>query len=118
MRAFLSIGVIGLLSGVVVGQAFDLADVSAKALTPSMRGPVLRGGTAYGIDADKVLSGPGWLEPDRFDVIAGPPPPSGSNGAVFFEDALNKQLGIKLEMQKRPMPVLVIDHVEEKPTDN
>ena len=33
-------------------------------------------------------------------------------------DAVNKQLGLKLEMQKRPLPVLVIDHVEEKPTDN
>ena len=33
-------------------------------------------------------------------------------------DALNKQLGLKLEMQKRPLPVLVIDHVEEKPADN
>ncbi len=29
-----------------------------------------------------------------------------------------KQLGLKLDMQKRPVPVLVIDHVEEKPTDN
>ena len=31
---------------------------------------------------------------------------------------MNKQLGIKMEMKKRPMQVLVIDHVEEKPTDN
>jgi uncharacterized protein (TIGR03435 family) len=33
-------------------------------------------------------------------------------------DALPKQLGLKLEMQKHPKPVLVIDHVEQKPTDN
>jgi uncharacterized protein (TIGR03435 family) len=33
-------------------------------------------------------------------------------------DAVNKQLGLKLEMRKRPMPVLVIDRIEEKPTDN
>ena len=33
-------------------------------------------------------------------------------------DALSKQLGIKMEMRKRKLPVLVIDHVEEKPTDN
>jgi uncharacterized protein (TIGR03435 family) len=33
-------------------------------------------------------------------------------------EALNRQLGLKLDMQKRPLPVLVIDHVEEKPTDN
>ncbi|HLK67400.1 MAG TPA: TIGR03435 family protein [Bryobacteraceae bacterium] len=33
-------------------------------------------------------------------------------------DAVNRQLGLKLEMEKRPLPVLVIDHVEEKPTEN
>jgi uncharacterized protein (TIGR03435 family) len=38
-------------------------------------------------------------------------------GALSFMDALERQLGLKLEMQKRPLPVLVIDHVEEKPTD-
>jgi uncharacterized protein (TIGR03435 family) len=40
------------------------------------------------------------------------------NGALSLSDAISKQLGLKLEMQKRPTPVLVIDHVEEKPTDN
>ena len=38
-------------------------------------------------------------------------------GGLSLPDALDKQLGLKLEMQKRSMPVLVIDHVEEKPTD-
>jgi len=37
---------------------------------------------------------------------------------LSFFDALDRQLGLKLEKEKRPMPVLVIDHVEEKPTDN
>jgi uncharacterized protein (TIGR03435 family) len=40
------------------------------------------------------------------------------NGAVSIFDAIDKQLGLKLEMHKRPIPVLVIDHIEEKPTDN
>jgi uncharacterized protein (TIGR03435 family) len=40
------------------------------------------------------------------------------SGALSLLDALPKQLGLKLELQKRPMPVFVIDHVEEKPTDN
>lgn len=39
-----------------------------------------------------------------------------SDSLTLFE-ALNK-LGLKLEMQKRPMPVLVIDHIEQKPTEN
>jgi len=40
-----------------------------------------------------------------------------SNGLSLFE-ALNRQLGLKLEQQKRPTPVLVIDHCERKPVDN
>jgi uncharacterized protein (TIGR03435 family) len=33
-------------------------------------------------------------------------------------EALLKQLGLKLQMEKRPIPVLVVDHVEDKPTQN
>ena len=55
---------------------------------------------------------------------AGQQPPGGAptasdpNGAVSVFDAVSKQLGLKLEEKKRPVSVLVIDHVEEKPTDN
>ena len=37
---------------------------------------------------------------------------------LTLAEAIEKQLGLKLEMEKRPMPVIVIDHLEEKPTDN
>jgi uncharacterized protein (TIGR03435 family) len=55
-----------------------------------------------------------------------PPPPSGGatptasdpNGALSLFDAISKQLGLKLVKEKRPAPVLVIDHIDEKPTDN
>jgi uncharacterized protein (TIGR03435 family) len=40
------------------------------------------------------------------------------SGALSLFDALTKQLGLKLEMQKHPLPALVIDHIEEKPTEN
>jgi uncharacterized protein (TIGR03435 family) len=40
------------------------------------------------------------------------------NGALSLGDAMAKQLGVKLVKEKRPSPVLVIDHIEEKPTDN
>ena len=40
------------------------------------------------------------------------------NGALSLPDAISKQLGLKLELEKRPAPVLVIDHVEQKPTEN
>jgi uncharacterized protein (TIGR03435 family) len=39
-------------------------------------------------------------------------------GVLSLFDAVNQQLGLKLELQKRPVPVLVIDHIEEKPADN
>jgi len=39
-------------------------------------------------------------------------------GGISLFDAVEKQLGLKLDAQKRPCPVLVIDHIEEKPTDN
>jgi uncharacterized protein (TIGR03435 family) len=43
---------------------------------------------------------------------------SDPSGAVSLFDTVNRQLGLKLEKQRRPAPVLVIDHIEEKPTEN
>jgi uncharacterized protein (TIGR03435 family) len=51
--------------------------------------------------------------------------PGGSNAqsaaepidAMTLFDALLKQLGLKLENRKRPMPVVVIDHVEQTPVE-
>jgi uncharacterized protein (TIGR03435 family) len=55
-----------------------------------------------------------------------PPPGAGADtpgasdpvGGTSLFDAVEKQLGLKLEMQKRSYPVFVIDHIEEKPTEN
>jgi uncharacterized protein (TIGR03435 family) len=40
------------------------------------------------------------------------------NGTLSLFDAVQRQLGLKLELRKRPMPVLVIDRVNEQPSDN
>jgi uncharacterized protein (TIGR03435 family) len=40
------------------------------------------------------------------------------SGTITLFDALNKQLGLKLETVKRPVQVLVIDKVERKPLEN
>jgi uncharacterized protein (TIGR03435 family) len=40
------------------------------------------------------------------------------NGAISLPEAMEKQLGLKLEPQKRQLAVLVIDHIEQNPTDN
>jgi uncharacterized protein (TIGR03435 family) len=47
--------------------------------------------------------------------VAGASDPS---GVISLPDALVKEIGVKLEKQKRPVTVLVIDHVEQKPTEN
>jgi uncharacterized protein (TIGR03435 family) len=38
--------------------------------------------------------------------------------AIPLQQALEKQLGIKVELQKRAFPTLVVDSVSRKPTDN
>jgi uncharacterized protein (TIGR03435 family) len=54
----------------------------------------------------------------------GPPPlsdvaaASDPNGSVTLFEAIEKQLGLKLEATKRPVPIFVIDHAEQKPTEN
>lgn len=40
------------------------------------------------------------------------------SGGITLAEAIEKQLGLKLESQKRPVKVLVIDHIEQKPTEN
>jgi uncharacterized protein (TIGR03435 family) len=52
---------------------------------------------------------------DPAPAADGAPDPSG--GMSLF-DALTRQLGLKLEMQRRMAPVLVIDHIDEKPAGN
>ncbi len=42
---------------------------------------------------------------------------AGGDGISIF-DAVDKQLGLKLEAQKVPSPVLIVDSVNQKPTDN
>jgi uncharacterized protein (TIGR03435 family) len=51
---------------------------------------------------------------------AGPAPMAASDpiAGVSIFDALDKQLGLKLEKSKRMMEVTVIDHVDQTPSDN
>jgi uncharacterized protein (TIGR03435 family) len=37
---------------------------------------------------------------------------------VLLPDAVARQLGLKLELERRPVPSLVVDHIDEKPTEN
>jgi uncharacterized protein (TIGR03435 family) len=67
-----------------------------------------------------------WSSGDHMPEFARQsPPPDGTsetttdpNGAVSFYDAVSKELGLKLVKEKRPEPVLVIEHIDEQPTPN
>lgn len=39
------------------------------------------------------------------------------NGGLSFFDAMEKELGLKVVKEKRSIPVIVVDHVEEKPSE-
>jgi len=43
---------------------------------------------------------------------------SDPGGGLSLFDAIEKQLGLKLQPQKRQVSVLVIDRIERKPVDN
>jgi uncharacterized protein (TIGR03435 family) len=55
---------------------------------------------------DFTLDVPSRLEPDLEDV------------ATDISDALQREVGLKLERVKVPLPVLIIDHAERVPTPN
>ena len=57
---------------------------------------------------------PSWMLRAAGPELAGAEPSS----ALSLADAIGRQLGLRLEMRKRMLPVVVIDHMEEKPTDN
>lgn len=102
MRVAPVVGLVALLGVTLAGQStstverFEVADVRPSAETAGGRPAALaavrigvpRNGryeirrasmvdlirTAWGVEADKVVGGPHWLEMDRFDVIAKVPP--------------------------------------------
>ncbi|HEV2645396.1 MAG TPA: TIGR03435 family protein [Acidobacteriaceae bacterium] len=80
---------------------------------------------------DIVLSFSGYSQIGGINEYSlSPPPPTQSasgapaaigadpTGGLPLFDAIKQQLGLKIEKQKRPVPMLVIDHINEKPSDN
>ena len=57
---------------------------------------------------------PGQGSPEAFGLppVAADAPPVDTNGPSIFT-ALQEQLGLRLEMQKGPVEILVIDHIEK-----
>ena len=60
--------------------------------------------------------GPMMMRPDGGE--AGGPAASASDSGPTLETAVQEQLGLKLERSKGPADFLVIDHMDQTPTDN
>ncbi len=86
---------------------FTLAFSAPGLVNNGGRAGVLMIGNANGTVATVNLNGGGG------DANATDP-----NGAISLFDAMEKQLGLKLVETKRPVQVMVIDHIEEKPVEN
>ena len=75
---------------------------------------------AYPVEDATGLSG-GWdftlsYTPDY--MMQQTKPDAEPTGDISLTEAIAKQLGLKLEKRKRMLPVVVIDHMDEKPKEN
>jgi uncharacterized protein (TIGR03435 family) len=87
-------------TGLTAAYDFSLSFSKANLLNTPASAPTAAGASASG-DSEAIDPGSGGLP------------------AISLFDALQKQLGLKLvKKDSVPQPVLVIDHIEEKPSDN
>lgn len=135
-RTLIAVCLAALLSGVAFGQTpsrvFDVADVhvSARTTNPNFTGGVLRAGrydlrratmvdlirTAYGVDPDKVVGGPSWLETDRFDVVAkAPQSTSPDNLKLMLQALLADRFKLKVHTDNKTIPAFVLTLGKGKP---
>jgi uncharacterized protein (TIGR03435 family) len=106
------------LSGDLTAQAVPIARL-VQSLTQMLGHPVSDKTELKGVYDFKLRFTPD----DRLQPPSGSPPnlrlplpPADSNAPSLF-DALQEQLGLKLESGKGPVEVIVIDHIE-KPSGN
>jgi uncharacterized protein (TIGR03435 family) len=67
---------------------------------------------------DRTLAPPPSSNSQQSGATSGATLAADPSGAISLFDAFKNELGLRLEKEKRPMPVLVIDHIEEQPTAN
>jgi len=71
---------------------------------------------AYGVDGDKVIGGPAWLDTDRFDVIAkAPPKTSPESMKLMLQGMLAERFKLVIHSDVRPMPAYVLTLGKGKP---
>jgi uncharacterized protein (TIGR03435 family) len=106
----------------IVSPAAPIFSVACRNTTMSQLAAQLQGMGALYI-SHPVIDATGLKGPRDFTMSWSPPHlvktgESDPNPSVTLVEALDKQLGLKLKLQKHPMPVLVVDHVEPKPSEN
>jgi len=105
--------------------AFDIADVhpSPHSTNYFMQGGTMRGGrfeihkatmvdlisTVYGVDAEFVLSGPAWIETDRFDIIAKAPRDTSQDDAIkMLQTLLADRFKLLVHKDTKPTEAFVL----------
>jgi len=97
-----------------------LRGLSLELTLPILDATEIAGGWDFALSFDPnaavraMVAGRGGGDPNQTGAVAASDP---SGGLTIFE-AIEKQLGLKLEKQKRQAQVIVIDHIEQKPTEN
>jgi uncharacterized protein (TIGR03435 family) len=66
--------------------------------------------TGYGVDSNKILGGPTWLEYDRFDVIAKTPPktPDAETQKLMLQHLLADRFKLVIHKDTQPVTGLVL----------
>src|SRR5262249_18310170 len=102
--------------------SFEAADVhvSPHKLNPSMTGGFVRSGrfevrsatmldlisNAYGVEPDKILGGPAWLDSDRFDITAKARVSSSNEQAkLMLRSLLADRFKLVIRNEERPVDV-------------
>jgi uncharacterized protein (TIGR03435 family) len=81
-----------------------------------LRHPVIDAtGLAGGWDFVVQWSPPHLVSPAAADAEGGARDP---NADLTLTEALDRQLGLKLRLEKRSVPVLMVDHIESRPLEN
>jgi uncharacterized protein (TIGR03435 family) len=89
------------------------------------------GGAAGYLNEHPVVDLTGLKGSYDFDIVWSPPArvygrvgarpdgtPATPNGGLTIFEAIDKQLGLKLAVEKHPMSVVVIDHIDRTPSEN
>ena len=85
--------------GVIVGTRFQMRSATMVDLVR----------TAYGVDGERVLGGPSWLETDRFDIVANAPAGTNQDTAKqMLKALLVERFGLVTHEDSRPMPIYAL----------